>query len=293
MQPLLEKIHRAPNLSFTFKEDIIPSISIPWHYHPEYEITLFTEGSGRRYVGNHIERFDGLELIMLGKNLPHCWRNDAEYFKQDKSLRNRALVLHFKEDAFGKDFFHLPEMKQIISLMEEAQRGIKFTGDTLKKGSFIMEKICLNNGFERMMFLFELLSFLSKSKDKVVLASMGYQNRMTQSKMDIIERVYNYALQNYLHEININQIADEVNMSLSAFCRFFKKHTGKTFSKFVNEMRVGYACKLLIETNYPVQRICFESGFNNPSYFFRTFQKITGQRPLLYRREYQVNNINS
>ena len=290
MKPVLEKIHQAPNLSFSFKEDIIPYISIPWHYHPEFEITLFTEGSGRRYVGDHVESFNGLELVMLGKNLPHCWRNDPAYFKQDKNLHNRALVIHFKEDALGNGFFSQPEMKAIFSLMEEAQRGLKFTGKTLDEGHLLMEKVCHAHGFERILLLLNLLNLLSKSQEKVHLASMGYQSKMTQSKMEMIERVYSYALENYFKEVDINHIAAEVNMSLSAFCRFFKKHTGKNFSKFINEMRIGHACKLLIETDYPIQRICFECGFNNPSYFFRTFQKITGQSPLHYRREYQESS---
>lgn len=292
MKPVLEKIHRSPTNSIRFKEDIIPYISIPWHYHPEYEITLFTEGSGRRYVGDHVETFNGLELIMLGKNLPHCWRSDEIYFKANKQLQNRALVIHFKEEAFGEYFFDKPEMKLIKTLMNESGRGLKFTGKSLSEGRALMEKICKAQGFERLLLLFNLLHKLSKSTEREYLASVGYRSNMTKHKIEQIEKVYAYVLKHFLDEIDINFIANEVNMSISAFCRFFKRHTGKNFSQLVNEMRIGHACRLLIDTDYPVRRICFESGFNNLSYFFRTFQKITTQSPSMYRKEYLVNGIN-
>ncbi|MEM1136281.1 MAG: AraC family transcriptional regulator [Bacteroidota bacterium] len=287
MQPVLEKIHQIPTYSFSLKEDIIPYISIPWHYHPEYEITLLTEGSGKRFVGDHVEEFNDSELIMLGKNLPHCWRNDAAYFKKKEALRTRAIVIHFKEDAWGNSFFQQPEMIHIQTLLALSGRGIRFTGGTLQEGILLMERMLKVSGFERVLLLFQLLSTLSKSHEKYTLASLGYRNRRNENKMEQIEQVYQYALTNYLDEISIDYLATKLNLSISAFCRFFKKHTGKNFTRFINEMRIGYACRLLIETDFPVQRICFECGFNNPSYFFRSFQKITGQSPLLYRREFK------
>lgn len=284
MQPILEKIHKRLDNSFSFKEDIIPYISIPWHYHPELEVTLFTEGKGRRYVGDHIENFDGLELVMLGGNLPHCWKNYPEYYQGEQGIeKNRALVIHFNESSFGKGFFDLPEMHSISSLIRESHRGIKFVGSTLEKGREIFEKININSGFDRLVLFFKLLRLLSTSDEKKILASMGYRNVLTNNNLGLIEKVYQYTTEQYLKDVALSQVADHVNMTVPSFSRFFKKHTGKTYSRFVNEMRIGYACRLLIDTDYNITQICYEVGFNNESYFFRVFKKITGSSPQGYK----------
>ena len=137
--------------------------------------------------------------------------------------------------------------------MNESGRGLKFTGKSLSEGSALMEKICKAQGFERLLLLFNLLHKLSKSTEREYLASVGYRSNMTKHKIEQIEKVYAYVLKHFLDEIDINFIANEVNMSISAFCRFFKRHTGKNFSQLVNEMRIGHACRLLIDTDYPVR----------------------------------------
>lgn len=289
MDPLLEKVTHTSKSSFALKEDILQYIKIPWHFHPEYELTLIAESSGKRFIGNHVENFTDGDLIFIGPNLPHFWKNDGKFYKEGSSLRVRAVVVHFLEDAFGKGFFEIPEMASIKKVMNLSSSGIRIDGKTKKVVSQKMEMLLKQEGFNRMNNLLNILDIISQSKDLTTLSSPGY---MTYQKENLhrINMVYEYILSNFKSDISLENVAAFVNLSPTAFCRFFKKSTGKTFSRVLNELRIGNACKKLIEESMTVSEACYESGYNNLSYFNRQFKEITKSSPLKYRKRFEREN---
>ncbi len=286
MEPLLEKIPLTSKNSFALKEDILPHITTPWHLHPEYELTLIAEGSGKRFVGDHMEFFESGDMILIGPNLPHFHRNSKIYYEGVEQLRVRAVVIHFLEDFLGKDFFCRPEMISIKQLLTRSKQGLHITGKTRTSVASMMEEMLVLEGVERILQLIELLHVLSKSSELHILSSMAFDHAYTSADMKRINQVYQFMIDNYREKVSLEEVASQINMSPSAFCRFFKKRTGKTFSSFLNELRIGYACKLLMEKDFTVSQICYESGFNNFSYFSRQFKSITKLSPLKYKKQF-------
>jgi len=286
MKPLLEKINKTPSHSFSLKEDVIPFVAIPWHYHPEFELTYFSEGFGKRMVGDHVANFSQGDLVMIGPELPHCWKSDPVFHKAGSLQFLRAVVVHFEPDFLGGAFFQKPEAKRIAGLFERARMGIRFFGDTQQDVSQKMEALLKKSGFERTLLLLEIFHILSESEHYETLASKGYRQPLHQQSVQKAEQAFDFVLANYTQDLQMQEVADLVGMAPSSFCRFFKQRTGKTFTAFLNELRVGHACKLLIEKDYTVQQVCFESGFSNLSYFHRCFSKLMGRTPLSYKKQY-------
>lgn len=283
MDPVLEKVTHTPKSSFALKEDILKHIVTPWHFHPEYELTLIAESRGKRFVGDHVENFHSGDLIFIGPNLPHFWKNDSRYYKEDSSLRIRAIVVHFLEDFLGEGFFKIPEMASIANILKLSERGVRITGKTRKYVAQQMELLLEQEGYERLNNLLNILETIAHSEDLMVLSSIRYK---TSPKEDIdrINQVYEFLLTHYKSDITLDKMAEIVNLSPTAFCRFFKRSTGKTFSQVLNELRIGHACKMLIEESVSVSEACYDSGYNNLSYFNRQFKAITKATPLVYRR---------
>jgi AraC-like DNA-binding protein len=286
MNPILEKVNVTGNHSFALKEEILPFISIGWHYHPEYELVLFTEGTGKRFIGDHTDNLAPCDMLLLGPYLPHYMRNDKAYYENNDKLRIRAIVVHFSEECFGKEFFNIPEMAQIKKLLIKSILGLKISGNTQLKLEPLMEKLLVSSGFERISILLEILNQISISQEIKSLSSIGYTKFSPHEDTTRIDRVFEFMLQNYTKDISLNQIAELVNMSVSAFCKFYKKRTGKTFTQTLNEIRVGHACKLFIENQLSVAEVSYQSGFNNLSYFHRNFKNITNFAPLEYKKRF-------
>ncbi|WP_375586348.1 AraC family transcriptional regulator [Cyclobacterium xiamenense] len=287
MEPLLEKISVTSKSSFAIKEDILPCITTPWHFHPEYELTLITESSGKRFVGDHVASFYPGDMIFVGPNLPHFHRNAEEYYQLPRNhLRVRAIVIHFLEDFLGDAFFGSPEMVKIRHLFERAAKGLVVSGATKKCLAEKMEKMLELEGFDKIFLLLEMLHILSKSRDLTELSSPAFQYPVASTDRVRVNRMYEYILGNYKSAIRLEEAAILLNMSTSTYCRYFKKRTGKTFSNLVNELRVGHACRLLMEGELTVTEICYECGFNNFSYFQRQFKKYTKTTPLKYKHKF-------
>ncbi len=284
MHLILEKVTITEQQSFALKEEILPFIKIGWHYHPEYELVLFTEGTGKRFIGDHTAHLSPGDLLLIGPNLPHYMRNDEEYYQGNPALQMRAIVVHFSEDFCGKGFFEIPEMRTIRKLLQKSVSGIQVLSRTQTKVASLMEKLLITSDYERLTILLDVLHELSLSQELAMLSSVGYTQFSPQEDTTRIDRVFEHLLKNYTKEISLTEIAAEINMSVSAFCKFYKKRTGKTFTQTLNEIRVGHACKLFIEKGLPVAEVCYLSGFNNLSYFHRNFKKTTHHSPLEYRK---------
>ena len=278
-----EKVLPQPGRSFAFREFDLARFDSPWHFHPEVELTLVLEGNGRRFVGDHIEDFGPGDLVLVGPELPHYWYSEPD--RAGGPDRAHSLVFQFLPGFLGPAFMELPEMQGIARMLRDAARGIRFTGDTRRRVERIMRGLESRAGPGQLLGLLEILNVLSQSGNRRPLASEGFTPRFDTHAEVRINRFQRYILENLGEPIRLEDVAAHVNMSPSAFSRYFKKVMGKTFSHFVNELRVGQACRALLETDRPISEIAFASGFNNLSNFNRRFLEFRGVNPRRFREE--------
>ncbi len=280
---------KPENSSFSVTHHKEPNFLKVWHYHPELELILTLKSTGTRFVGDSIKNFAEGDLVLLGKNLPHMWLNDDAYFNKNNNLIAEDIVIHFKKDFLGFDFLNAHEMKPIFNLLEASKYGIKFTGSTEKLSKKITKIKKLQPGFKRTLKFIKLLSDLAHHKQFEFLSSESFVHSFIQNKNSKLDKTYEYIFANFNKEIRLNDIAQIAKMNPTAFSRFFKRVNRKTFSRYLNEVRIGYACKKLIENKSSIASICFESGYNNVSNFNRQFKAIKKMSPRTYLSRYQSN----
>jgi len=269
--------------SFLVKELVEPHFDPNWHFHPHYQLFLVVEGSGTRFIGDSIRPFAEGDLVFLGPNTPHLWRSDQAFFQRDSGLVTRGIVIYFQENFLGDDFLQRSEMTLLRQLFEQARRGLEWTGTTRSYTEKAIQSLLTQPvGFNRVLSFLTLLDTLSHAADWRFITSPGYTNTVKPSETDRMQLVHNYVLGHFHDEINLNSIADLAGMTPSAFCRYFKLRANKTFSEFVSEVRIGQACKLLIEGRLSVTQVSYESGYRTLSNFNRQFKDLTGQTPSEY-----------
>jgi AraC-like DNA-binding protein len=280
MQPMLIKVNVPHATSFSVNryvyEDRFPGI---WHFHNEYELTLIIESSGSRMVGDNIDRFTEGDLVFIGKDLPHTWRNDELHTYQ----KAEALVLHFLDQFCGPGFFSIPEMGKIQRLLDRSHRGIKITGKTRADIAALLLKMEHAEGADKIILLLTLLNSLAASDDLCDLSGEGFANSIDESGSDRLKKVYEYVMNHFQEDISLVKVAAIANMSPTAFSRYFKSRTRKSFTQFLIELKIGYACKLLMKEEMTVAHVCYESGFQNLSNFNQQFKTITGLTPKKYQ----------
>ncbi len=292
MKPILEKLTtQEPRYSFVLQKDEYDNYPTPWHYHPEYELVLVVKSTGQRIIGDSMEHFKEGDLFFMGPNLPHVFNNGPEYYQGNPKLKAEAIVVHFNHDFAGDRFFDLPEMSAVKQLLTNSRWGLKILGRTRKKIAEGMEEMLKESSAQRLLHLLQLLEELSISEEYRMLASMGYVQMAQQEDANKMTKVYDFIMARFRDPITLNEVAHIANLTPQSFCRFFKSRTRKTFSQFLNQVRVGYACKLMSEEHLNISDICFQSGFNNLSNFNRQFRKIVNRSPLCYRKEYLVGRF--
>lgn len=286
-----EQVSIPAGHSFLWRIDDYPWARNVWNYHPEFEIHLIRHSSGLTYVGDHIGQFEAGHLFLVGGSLPHNWITPNI---GDQLLKGRDLVLQFDPNVFRTQGVDQSELSEVTDLLDQASRGIQFMGQTAIKGRKILESMDGSGSLLDLSKMLNLLSVLANSTEKKLLASEGFmqRSRFKASKDHVlIEKALDYLQRNFLDNPSLGEVADVVNMSESAFSRFFKNKTGNTFSEHIVSLRIWMATKLLIETDMPITEICFEAGFNNISNFNRTFLKKTGLKPSNYRHVSQHRNM--
>ncbi|MEM9834192.1 MAG: AraC family transcriptional regulator [Bacteroidota bacterium] len=288
MKPILEKVPDYVNASIAVKRELIPHMVYPWHYHPEYEIIYVKKSYGTRLMGNHIGNFYDGDMVLVGSNLPHVWKNDNDFYKNDDSKTVDVYVIHFLIEKIATTLFSLPEAMNIKKLLVKSAQGLQITGTTHSVVAEKIEALYMSKGFERIVQLLEILNILSESKDLIPLSNKGFHHVTNEVDQERIRAVYDYVMLNYPHKISIEKVSDMLHLTKSSFCRYFKSRTTKTFSRFLNEVRVGKACRLLISKNYTVSEISKMVGYNNISHFNRQFKEITGKTPKLFSSEYDT-----
>lgn len=273
-------------LSFSVRHDKVPHFFNKWHYHAEVELIYIEKGNGTQFIGDHISRFTQGDVLLIGSNLPHYWRCDENYFENIQDLYAEARVTHFLPDFWGNQFLDLPENALIKELLLKAKNGIKITGTTNSKIAEILEKLTVAKSVERILLLIQALHIISMSKDIKTLATSGFQNTYNESETERLNDIYKYTMSNFDKKISLEEISSIAHISPNSFCRYFKTQTKKTYSQFLMEIKIGNACKLLIENKKSISSICYESGFNSFSNFNRYFKSINGKSPLQYKKAF-------
>lgn len=266
--------------SFTVKTVARESRSLlsqAWHYHPELEICFTEKSFGRRFVGNHISDYEEGDLVMFGTNLPHGFTTDF-YCQQ--------VVIQMNKDFLGNDFLKKPELRGVKALFENAGRGLHFGALTTGLAKDRIDRLKNSQGLQQMIYLFDLLHLFSEAEDTSAICSEEYSIDLDATNLNRVKVVYDYVVQHFQEPIKVKTVADQLNLTEVAFYKFIRRHTKKTFTEILNEFRVSYATKLLISTDKSISQICFESGYNNVSYFNRKFKEIVKQTPQRFRSNY-------
>ncbi|MGV8091548.1 MAG: AraC family transcriptional regulator [Mangrovibacterium sp.] len=290
MKIMHEQLNLKGKNSITIKWDEFPHFTFPWHFHPEFELVYILKSFGKRFVADHVEDFHEGDLVLLGSNLPHFWKNDEIFFSNDPRFQVNAIVIHFPSDFFSHQIEDYPEFYKIRKLLNLSGRGISFSRSVSDLVGSGLKRLLKLKGLERTLQFIKILDQLAHSNDYRLLASETYRSDIHGWSSNRLDKVMHIINSSYRESIKLETIAENIGMNPSAFSRYFREKTGKSFTDFVLEMRIGYACKLLIEGNHSVSQICFESGFNNLSNFNRCFKKFTSLTPVLYRDQFHKAN---
>lgn len=285
MKPQFLKIAPTADASINLYEQTVSYFATPWHYHPEFEIVLIKESTGKKYVGSSISEFEPDDLCMIGSLLPHFYKNTQEYYAPDSELEASSYVIHFREDCFGEAFWKLPEVTGVQDLLLRSKKGLQFGKAVAQKAKPLIAALFEKEATARIISFLEIIHLLSSTKDYSYLNENSIELR-NEADSDRIKKVYEYVMQNFKEDICLNDAAQLANMSESAFSRYFKKRTRLTFSSFLTGVRIEYACRTLRETEKSIAEIAFESGFNNLSNFNRQFKLLKKMTPFAYKNTY-------
>jgi AraC-like DNA-binding protein len=274
---------------FVVLDSMSNGFNYPIHSHPEYELNLVVGISGTRIVGDSTELFHHFDLVLLGPYLYHKWDGDAAM--QASGQPYRVITIQFAMGLFNSELLQKESFAGIRKLLSDSGQGIKFHGHTFEQAMPLMMSMTEDKGFDNVITFLQLLGLLSRSVEKESLASEGFTSQALKSDSNRIQIAYNYIMKRFQdQDIKIGDVAAQVNMSPSAFSHFFHKYTNKSFTQFLVDIRIGHACKMLLDTDETIREIGFQSGFNNIANFNRLFRKYRSTTPLEYRRGYLKKN---
>ncbi|HEY9260311.1 AraC family transcriptional regulator [Chitinophaga sp.] len=278
--------------SFVVKEFCQPRFTNTFHFHHGYELILIVKSEGKMYAGNKVMNYNEGEIYMFGPGLVHCFCNNSSPVGTDELAH--AIIVQFTEDFIGKDFFDNLELRKIRELIQLSEYGIKFSKISSAVNTLFFQ-FQASQQMKNLIILLQILDELSlRSRDSVQLLTddprkIHYKD--VDSKK--LESVFKYVLENYAGHVDSKSAAALAYMNEAAFCRYFKKRTTKTFSQFVNEIRISHATKLLMGTDNGISEICYACGFDNISYFNRQFKIYQGTSPREYRKAFIESNVSA
>jgi AraC-like DNA-binding protein len=287
----LEVILPKPDQSFRWYEHDYPYPLARWNHHPEFEIHLIRQGSGKLLAGDYIGPFTAGHVALIGPGLPHDWMGDVAPGDQ---ILGRDVVLQFDGNALLDLRAVLPELTELMPLFEQARRGIEFTGKTAFAAATLLESIGPAKGLERLILFLQLIETLARApkRDVRVLASVCYSPSLDERSSERINQAFDYLINELTSDLRLPIIAERVGMSEAGFSRFFKRITGHGFIDLMRKLRIQRACRLLVQTQLSVAEICFQVGYENVSNFNRHFRHEMDQTPSYYRRTTAVALFN-
>jgi AraC-like DNA-binding protein len=256
-----------------------------WHHHPEYELVLILKGRGKRMIGDHIDRFEPKDLILLGSFLPHEYLCDKEYTEHSEGFKGKAIVYQFLRDFLGPHFFEVPENRNLKRILDESYRGLSFYGKTRDSIIALMENSFDLDGTERLHALLSIFRIMGKTREYNMLSSPGFMKPFHNQGDEPIQKAIEYIVQHFQEEVSMKDMLLITNMSNSAFCKMFKKSCRMTFKEYLLNMRIGYACNLLTDDTHNISQIAYTCGFENISNFNRQFKKIKNITPSQFQKK--------
>lgn len=277
-----EVINYPAENSFLIKYDDFPHFTVPWHFHNEFEIVFIISSFGKKFVGDSVDGFAPGDLSVYGSKLPHFYMNDQAFYRGDPKLRVNAIVVQFPTSYFPPSQLLRPEFGSVKKLLNGASSGLTFSPELAANGGKIMHEMLQTSGMDRHLLFVKLIDFLGNSESRTI-ATIGYTNTMDDLGEPRMAKIYNFTTRHYNRKITLEEASSVAGMNTSAFCRYFKQKTGKTFAQFVNELRISYACKFLRHGYQTIAHISDEAGFNNLSNFNRQFKSFIGKSPSEYR----------
>ncbi len=279
----LEYVQSDVAQSFLLRKFGTEAFSAPYHFHPEYELTFITHGKGKRYVGSHMDHFSAGDLVLIGPNLPHCWKLDDTVSTASEA---GAIVVQFSMDMLGKGLLEKSELAEINALLQRACFGVRFGKEVAEKSGKSLQTLSDKNGFFALFGFLEILHRLAIDETYDALNQNAGVAMGTMADQQRIAPVFAYLVEHFKDKVSLDEAASLVNMTPHAFCKYFKKVTRKTFMEMVIEYRLKHATQQLIQTNKPVSEVSFDSGFADASFFYRTFKKRMKLSPLNYRYQF-------
>lgn len=276
----------APNAasSFSVRTFAEEAFTAPYHYHPEYELTLIVQGTGQRYVGSHVAEYGPGDLVLLGAQVPHCWKTAPDPAGARQSV---SIVVQFTYECLGELFFSRPEVHAIAQLLRRGASGLRFPDASQHLQAALRQLGQEPDPFRRLLALLSLLQALAATPACEVLDAQQRVGSLAPAERERFHRVMAYLVEHFRGDITLAQAAGVANLTPNAFCKYFKTLTRKTFIGTVIDYRLQYATQQLATTNKPVAEICYDSGFRDVSYFNKLFKAQLRRSPLQYRRTFQ------
>jgi AraC-like DNA-binding protein len=278
------KVAEQSERSFQLTGEVVPHFYNPLHFHTEIELTYIIQSYGTAFIGDYIGNFKPGDVFLIGEKLPHNFKNAAEFFAKDSELKAEALVIHFDYNFLGAGLWSRPEMKDISNLLLEARKGILITGETNNAVQRMMKGIKDLSQVNRLLAIIQILDIISGSNENKILSNSLPSSNFSFADAEKLNKINSYTMMHYRTKIPLKTIASVANMNASAFCRYFKSRTKRSFSQFVVELRLQQATNMLLNSTLTIDQISFECGFESPSYFYRTFKKYKGITPAGYQK---------
>lgn len=286
MRAALHKSTIPPTQIFVIRQLHDKHFDPVWHAHSEYQLFVVLEGTGTRFIGDNIKTFRPGELTFTGPHLPHLWRSDEIYFEKTSSQSINGIVIYFNEQFLGDHIMEKEEMAVIRKLFLKSMRGLEFDGPKKAKVIKMMQELLQMRGVSSVVQLLSILDILSVTREYQYISGKTYENGFDEHETNRINIVYEYVLRNFRQKIILSEIADLLHMTPTSFSRYFTMKNNKPFSKFVTEIRIKHACKLLTDTDDSISNICYDSGFNTLSNFNKQFKEIMLKKPYQYKKEF-------
>ncbi|MFH4963386.1 AraC family transcriptional regulator [Gaetbulibacter sp. M235] len=273
------KIPKPLNDALVFQVDSGEVFYDKLHQHEEIQISFIVEGEGALIVGDKVNYYEKEDIVIIGSNLPHVFKSNVSYGKESK-----MLTLFFAKNSFGSEFFELEELQELSPFFKRASHGFKVTSSK-KYLSTLFNQLENSSKLSRFLIFLELLKKTSQCNYKS-LSSFIYEKKFTEIEGKRMQDVFEYTMTNFEHDISLETISEIANMTKNAFCKYFKKRTNKTYFRFLNELRLEHAGKLLIDKkDLTIADIAYNSGFKNMSNFNRQFKMIKKTSPNNFRKE--------
>jgi len=284
MKPIFKKVDSKSEGAFVARIDQFAQFYNKWHFHPELELTHIVKGRGTRFVGDNIEFFQDGDLILVGANLPHVWKNQNK-----ESELSVARVVQFLPNFMGDDVLKLVEFKNIQKLLIKSSFGLKIEGEVkILILGFLNKLFKTKDPLERIILIIKMLDCLGTSDETIPISKSLFLVELDKQNKDRLNRVIDYTITNFASKIMLEDVASISNMSVSNFCKFFKVRVKKTYVQYLTEVRIGMSCKMLIENQLSINRIAYDSGFVNISNFNRAFKLNKNMTPFSYRKLYHL-----